>query len=1071
MDCSSRAALRGRLGLSNRIARVAAPALVILLAVPALVVRAQGVSTGSITGTVRSVRGDNIDDARVEVLNRASGHSVTTSARGGRFFAFGLEVGGPYVVTVRRLGFTPASRDSIYLSLGAARLIELVLEPTAQTLDGIHIVEGSNTALSSQAGTSTTISDSLLHRLPSLNRDMYDFVRLVPQVASRFGGLSAGVNNRLNSYLIDGVSDRQLGGNQVMGGPRGGKSMPINAIKEYQVLLTPYDARYGDFAGLLVNAVTKSGTNELHGSAFGFLRNERLARPSGFLGGSAYERQQFGFTLGGPIVRNRVHFFIAPEFQHHEEPATGPYIGQRGDSPVAVPASAGDIERFGSLLGAHGMYGGNGGRVTIGNPVAAFFGRLDLSLPEWRSRLAVRHTYSSVKRTQFARAATSRFSLSSQAWSLKTTKLSSALQLFTQPAARAFNEFLVAYSEVPNGAAEYTYAPTVQVSVPNATGPGTATLIAGPPDAGQGAWIINRSVEIADNFNYQITERHGLTVGARAELLRYYGPTGPGMYGRWTFSSLDSLERGLAASYRVSSDFGAATIPLNGVQFGAYLNNEWHVRRGLTISGGLRTDVLSFDAQPGYNAAIESVFGRRTSDFPGTAVHWSPRLGVSWEPGGRTRLRGGAGLFAGRPPLGWLRSPLRQYGTGIRTLTCTGLPVGPKIVPEFSANPGSKPNACANGKPYSSGAVDLVDRGLRMGEALRASLAVDRDLPWDVVATAEAMYTRNTSDFMLVNLNLRGPQHIDRHGRVMYGTLGPTGARPVALVDTVPEVIDLRNHSRNYSWSLTGQMTKRFSSGVEARAAYTYTVMRDVQSITGNPGGNPVIDLWAGARQTAGRHEDLTPGISSFDLPHRVVLAATYAAPWKRWATDFSVYYIGESGLRFTYLDSSATPGFGDLNADGSNANDPIYVPRNAADTAEILFDPRGDVARQQSAFEAFIRGSSCLRGQRGKIVERNSCLAPWVHSAHVSVRQAFPPVSGHRLSVQLDIFNVLNLMNSQWGLMRLPNINVLEHVAQTPGAPNVSRSVFRFDPALQHDNSANAESSYQLQVAMRYRF
>ena len=248
--------------------------------------------------------------------------------------------------------------------------------------------------------------------------------------------------------------------------------------------------------------------------------------------------------------------------------------------------------------------------------------------------------------------------------------------------------------------------------------------------------------------------------------------------------------------------------------------------------------------------------------------------------------------------------------------------------------------------------------------------------------------------------------------------------------------------------------------------------MRDVQTLTDNPAGNPVFDHWAGTRAIAGRHDDLSPGISSYDLPHRVLLAATYAAPWKRWSTDVSVTYVGESGVRFTYLDSSASPGLGDLNADGSSANDPIYVPRNAADPDEIRFAGTPvEVAQQQVAFERFIHGSACLRRQRGGMVERNSCLAPWVHSANLSLRQALPPLSGHRLTLQLDIFNVLNLLNSRWGLMRLPNVNVLEHVAQTSGGADASRSVFRFNPQVRRYSAANPESSYQLQLAARYQF
>jgi hypothetical protein len=1064
-------ALRGPSEQAIRLVRIAGLLLPMVLVVqPAL--HAQGVSTGSITGFVRSANGADVDDARVEVLNRASGYTVRTTTRDGRYHAFGLEVGGPYVVTARRLGFAPVGRDSIYIALGVPVSVDLVLEPTARTLDGVRVVEREGSPYRSASGTSAAISDSLLHRLPTLNRDMYDFVRLVPQVSSRFAGLSAGGGVRLNSYLIDGVSDRQLGSNSVMGGARGGKAMPIDALKEYQVLLSPYDARFGDFAGLLVNAVTKSGTNELRGSVFGYLRNEQLARGTDFLRGSSFERGQFGFTLGGPIIRNRVHFFVAPELQHHAEPAAGPYIGQSADASSPLPVSVTDVERFASLLQARGIDAGHGRRVTSENPVNAFFGRIDVSLPEWNSRLAIRHTYSDVELTQFARSTSNQFALSSSSFAIQFTKRSTALQLFTQPASRVFNELLIAYSEIPNGAANYVNAPTIQVSVPNVSG-GPAFLVAGPPDMGQGTRITNESLELANHLSFRVSERHALSVGARAEWLHYYGDRVPGSFGRWTFSSLDSLARGTASAFRLVRDFGGASKRLDGVQVGAYLNDEWQPAERLTVSLGLRADVLSIRSRPEYTQAIESTFGRRTSDFPAARVHWSPRLGVSWEPGpdGLTRIRGGAGLFAGRPPLGWLRSPLRQYGTGIRTLVCGGAPIGPAVVPEFNPDPSFQPNACANGRPYSGGVVDLVDSRLRMGEAVRTSVAVDRHLPWNVVATAEASYTKNRSDFMLVNMNLRGPQGVDRNGRVMYGTLGTTGAKP-ALVDTFPEVIDLRNQSRNSSWSITGQLTKTFSDRIEARFGYTRSVTRDVQSLVQNTAGNPAMESWAGARALSGRHDDLTAGISSFDVPHRVVLGATYVAPWKRWTTDASVYYGGESGVRFTYLDSSATMGMGDLNADGTSANDPIYVPRDAADANEILFAGSPEqVVLQQAAFERFIEGSRCLRRQRGRIVERNSCTAPWVHSAHVSIRQGLPPLGDHRLTLQLDLFNVLNLLNSGWGLARIPTVNVLEHVSQTAGAPNESRSVFRFNPTRQRYNTANVESAYQFQLAARYSF
>src|SRR5688500_3290644 len=320
----------------------------------------QGISTAGINGVVRSERGESIDGAHVVIRNTATGYWQETTTRGGSFYARGLEVGGPYRITVRAIGFAPAAQDSVFLRLGEPASLQLVLVPAAQSLERVTVAAETSRLRSAQTGPSTTISGPMLHRLPSLNRDMYDFVRLVPQVSSRLNGVSGGTNFRLNGYLIDGVSDRQIGSNSVMGGARGGKSMPIDALKEYQVLLSPYAARYGDFAGLLVNAVTKNGTNTLEGSAFGYMRNDQLARSGGFLAGSGYERWQYGFSLGGPIVRDRVHFFIAPEFQEHAEPALGPYLGQGSDSPAPVPVSPESVDRFVSLLRERGLEPGHG---------------------------------------------------------------------------------------------------------------------------------------------------------------------------------------------------------------------------------------------------------------------------------------------------------------------------------------------------------------------------------------------------------------------------------------------------------------------------------------------------------------------------------------------------------------------------------------------------------------------------------------------------------------------------------------------------------------------------------------
>jgi hypothetical protein len=264
-------------------------------------------------------------------------------------------------------------------------------------------------------------------------------------------------------------------------------------------------------------------------------------------------------------------------------------------------------------------------------------------------------------------------------------------------------------------------------------------------------------------------------------------------------------------------------------------------------------------------------------------------------------------------------------------------------------------------------------------------------------------------------------------------------------------------------------------------AAYTFSCVRDVQ--TPLRAGTAGIVTWSGARVVSGHHEDLSPGISLYDLPHRIVFAGTYTAPWRHWSTMFSFSYVGESGSPFSYV-AWGVGRRGDLNADGSNANDPVYVPRSAFDTSEIRFSGLSEsagadnspaaqadrVSRQQAAFEQFVEDTPCLRRQRGRILGRNSCREPWSHTIIASVRQAIP-LAGRALEAQLDLFNVLNLLNGAWGRYRVAAPRLLEHVGRTTGSPDAAQPIFRFDAAAPQWTTLQTESAFQLQVALHYRF
>ncbi len=1025
----------------------------------------QGTTTAEIHGTVRVSSGAPVEGARVTVIHRPTGGAVETLVRHGRFLVGGLEVGGPYSVRVRRLGSAPQERTDIYLAIGQRLDLDFVLADAA-SLDTVRVVAGDKLIASpAGAGTGGAITDTLLHRLPTLNRDLFDFARLVPQVVGQTNSVSgAGVATRYNSYLIDGVSTRQLEGNNVPGGTLG-KAITLEAVKEYQVLLAPYDPRYGDFAGVMVNAVTRGGTDQLHGTVFGFGRNEQLARETPFLRDTPFDREQFGISLDGPIVRGRAHFLVAAEAQRSRQPARGPYFGRATALGAAPPVSAADVDRFVTLLRGYSVDAGSAGRVTISQPSVNLFGRVDIALPEIRSRAVVRHNYADFGGTQFNRPeATASFSLSSAASTLEATRQTAALQLFTQLARGASNEFLFGYTTHPFGNMPEIIAPRIQVNVPRVTGPGFAVLIAGPADVAQGTRRRQRSIEIGDHLTVHPAATHALTVGARVEAFSYNRTAVEGGWGTWTFASLDALTRGQATTFSVSKDFGSATAAVRGTQVSAYVGDQWDATERLSFTLGVRAELLSLDGRPQYSAAVDSLFHRRTDDFPRPRVQWAPRAGftLALDDAASSRVRGGAGVFSTRPPLIWYLFALRS--DGVRSLSCSG-----GTAPTFSPDVTSPPAICTNGRSFGNGAVFHTTRDLEMPRVFRSSLAYDRLLPWKVNATFEGLYTRALSNLFLDNLRLAGPRTVDRHGRVLYGQIDASGAAAPALVSTsYPEAFELRNHSSGHSTVLSATLAKRFGNRFEGTVSYARSWATDVETLT--PESGPA-SAWQRSRFVSDRHDDARAVATTGAPPHRVVLAATWDAPWRRWLTSVSLYYIGESGAPFTFGDS-AVGSLGDLNADGTNANDPVYIPRSASDTSEIVFGGTpDDVTRQQVALDRFIERTECLRRQRGRIVERNSCRGPWVHTSNLSLRQRLPSVGAHEVSLQLEAFNLLNLLRNDWGLLRVPNTNLLQHVGQTPGPTGASQPIFRFDEHRLDDTTLNLESGYQLQLALRYRF
>ena len=1061
------------------------------LALPACcgTLAAQGVTTASIGGTVADTGGLAVEGAEVRVLHRATGVAARTLTRGdGRYIVQGLTAGGPYAVTVRRIGYREQRRDSLFLALGQYRQLDFALAAAPTELSPLGVTAHDDPVFSaSHTGAKATVPDVMLRRLPTLDRDLYGLAYVVPHVSTRYGVSGGGVNYRFSGIQLDGATDQAFFASQPAGAIMGGKPISIEAVQEYQVLLSPYDVRYGGFAGALVSGVTRSGTNELHGTAFAYAANEQLARNVEVTRATPFDRAQFGFTLGGPIVRNQMHFYMAAEFQRLRAPSAGPFFGQDPARQPPVPVTTAQVDSFVQILQGYGMTGGTGAAVTNEIPAINLLGRMDLAIGA-SHRLLMRYNFGRHDSVSFSRPiapgsqtpcrAPSCFPLSSLLNHRDVLKHSVLAQLSSQLRGGSYNELAVGYTRVRLDITPGINQPLIEVTVPAATGTGSATLEAGSADFATDFELDQHIIELSDNVTVPLGP-HRVTLGAAAQLWDVRNFQLRASWGIWNFTSLDSLRAGNASAYRVTFDQGGADATMRGGQVELYAGDQWQASSRLSMTYGLRLAVPFIGGRPPYVYAVDSAFGRRTDVIPSGIAQLSPRLGFNWRvPGAaRTQLRGGVGLFTGRPPLAWLLQAFQNHGRGAATLPCGAVTGSLGPPPPFPAQPDYRnpPTTCANGMGLrpTSGNVNFVDATLRFPQTFRATLGFDRELPAGVVATLEGLYTRATHDFQFLNANLKDPIGSDARGRTMYGTLSPQGVATPGLVDSQRvEVTELRNQSRNYSYSVTVQLARRFARGNEIRASYTYARARDVQT-------DALLVPAAGeswrTHAVSGPQDEERLGISGFDQPHRLLVVGTFSAPWRSWPTDFAVSYVGSPGTPYTYVAGPDAPRrTGDLNADGSSVNDPIYVPTHAGRTGEILFAGSPiEIVAQQVAFERFIEGMPCLREQRGRILARNSCRGPWTHLLNAAIRQGLPALGRHAVAVQVEVFNLLNLLNRDWGLVRLPaNSNspyttaLLTHVGESAG-----KSVFRFDPNTPRWNSENLNSYYQIQLSARYSF
>ncbi|HJP85050.1 MAG TPA: carboxypeptidase regulatory-like domain-containing protein [Gemmatimonadaceae bacterium] len=1101
--------------LKTRLILTVASALALVTGASARLM-AQGVTTGAVSGTVTDANGQPVEGAQVQLRNPRTGASAGAITRSnGTYSIQGVEPDPGYAVTVRRIGFEPQTQNNILVTLGQTTRSDFQLKQQTTVLETVSVsAEATPVINPSKTGTGTTVGDSLLRRLPTLNRNFADFVTLVPQVSTSTGvGLSGGgVNLRQNAIQIDGAASGDLFGLGTTGQPgaqANAKSIPLDAVKEYQVLLSPFDVRQGNFGGMLINAVTKTGTNEFHGATYGYTRNENLTRSQPYL--AEFKQQQYGFSLGGPIIKNRLFFFVNPEWQKLNTPATGAFIGG-SDSLVSTQT----IGTFQQALQTAGLAEpGGGGRVLKQNPLTNVFGRIDAYLPGY-TRVVLRHNYAAADNQTFSRSSSTSssplFNLTSNSYLFSSRTHSSVAEILTNLPNGVFNEFLLNLTNTHDFRTVPVTFPMITVrGFPRADGSASdVAMVAGTENSSQGNKLDQRTFELTENLTIPLASHH-FTFGTKNLFYKPINLFGQNSMGNWTFASLAAFQAGTPVSYQVSAP--SPTDPANGLatfranMYSFYVQDAWQKSDRLTITAGVRYEKPKFLDTPPENPQVLQAYGRSTSAVPNKATI-SPRFSFNWDATGdqRNQFRGGFGFFTGPPPFVYLSNAFGNSGlSGYASLTCSGNASNQgnnatsTIPPPFNAaNIADPPTSCAPFTPATgptrpgattaaSSNIATIDPHFRFPQYQKITLGYDHRFANGLVSTVEGLYTKAIANAFYQNLALAGPQGRDRNGRVLYGTLTATGGTAALAPGGRQQVIDVTNAHGDRSYSLTGQLQKTFFDNFQGSLAYTYSQVKDVAATTSSTQGSN----YRYQRDWAGYLEDRSLTRGKEDMPHRIVATGTWRL---KTLTDFSVIYVGNSGAPYDYVYAAGGgSGSGDANADGQSQNDLVYVPRDAHDPNEILFSgfnaaagspQQLEAAAEADAFDRFIDRVPCLRESRGKILGRNTCRNPWQNEIDVSVGQNLRAFGQQNLQLRLDVINFANLLNKRWGWQNFSDQNntcgpicsattLLTQVGNvtTNRTQQEVQGIYTFNKTMKPWNADNASSNYRMQLSLRYSF
>jgi hypothetical protein len=1016
------------------------------------------------------------------LTNQATGDrwgAVTTA--NGRFAMENVPVGGPYVLLARTVGYTPVQQGGIQLALGQRFVADLTMEPATVRLETVQVTVQANPLRdATRTGPSTTLSDSTVHSLATLNRDFQGLLETAPQVSFAQGNLSiAGQNNRFNNILIDGSVNNDLFGladNGLPGGQIGSRAISLEAVQELQLQVAPFDVRLGGFTGGLLNVVTKSGTNAFHGSAFEYFYNQSLVGSDVFgQHPSAFATHQFGASVGGPIVKNVAHFFVAFEQRQTESPVTS--LGP--NDAINIPRlgyTAGEATAVQQALAKFGVKAGGFGAVSLGNPNPDVFAKVDVQLAPGNT-MTLSENYVAGYADFLDRGSLSSgsdYDLASAGHRIKNYNSTTRFDWSSTFGKGFANDLIVAGTVIRDKRDPSSQFATIDVG--DSTGNGR--YVSGADEFSQHNRLYQDIVELTDDLTGSFGDHH-ITIGTHDEFYHFHNEFFPQSYGQWQFNSVQDLVNGKAFEYQLAIPLlpGGPTADFHANQIGFYLQDQWIPSNRLTISAGVRLDVPLIPDNPPRNDSLLAQTGINTSTMPSGNTEISPRFGFNYDLVGdrSTIVRGGSGLFEGRPAVVWLSNAFSNTGVASTLLTCFD-----SLVPAFNPILANAPQSCRGG-PGSAPPVPTInvfDKHFAFPQIWRSALSFDRLLPGGFVFSLDGMYSVTEHELFIYDRNIQVQGTLaGEGGRPIYGSepafAGARSIRSTHLDPNFGPILQHVNRNGDYSYSFSPQLNKTFGAWAlgryaEIHASYTYAQSYDRMSLSSSIAASNY-----GFSEISGNstifNRPLTP--SQWSTPHQIKVSATNVFPL---AIKASLEYVGRSGTPYSYAI------FGDVAGLGVSArtHDLVYVPTNENDVT--LSDFSGAVYKNQqrdsawSQLNSYINSVGCLRNARGHIIGRDACRNPWQDIINMRIGKQLT-VGGQSVELSWDILNLPNLINRGWGQYKQYTPFEDADIFSSKGFDAANhRFVYNFAPApkgVVTDPTLFEPSEWRMQVGVHYAF